>query len=481
MVINNVQSQSLPACNARLAIQPWWIAAGAAAYAAVCAVMLAVLPNGMYWQSLVALLVMGGVAAGVYSRMSWQSPGGWAVLGLAATVAATLISVNWYYFANVSGTGLDNPGLLYDPARSWRGALYMAGYDVERVDNMFLGYVSVVWACIEMFGRSVIAPMVVNGTAMLLGGIFTGSLAARLIPSRRGAAYAGMWGMIMIFAVSAFTYTSALMNKDALLCLGVPAFARALADIHRPKWIAVAVVSAMIVIWLRTSMAAMLLLVVIMMCPCFRWRRDLRGIIAAVAAIAGMYMLERSIAMGIAVQNMGAANIDLMIDYHKGSNQDVWLSFLNRHGGGWHIWQQLIVFPAGMLVQFLIPFPWDLSGDGWIMGYASAYYRFAFPWYLIGGLILYYIVKGWRNSTRPLKLLFAWAAICWMTPAYMLGGTVSRYGTPFAPVLVLGAVYVVLNLRRRKSLRRWMWIFCALMATGLTACFLIMKNYGTNI
>ncbi len=481
MMIKNAHSQLLHASPAHLAIRPRWIAIGAVAYAAVCAVLGVVLPNGMYWQGLAALIAMGGVAAGAYGLMSWRSAGGWAVLGAATAVAATLISVNWYYFANVSGTGLDNPGLLFDPARSWRGALYMAGYhDVEPVDDMFLGHISVVWACIEVFGRSVIAPMAVNGAAMLLGGIFTGSLAARLIPARRGAAYAGMWGMIMIFAVSAFTYTSALMNKDALLCFGVPAFARALADIRRPKWMAVAVVAAVTTVWLRTSMASMLLLGVILMCPCFKWRRDRWGIAVVMVSIIAMYALERSLAMGIAVQNMGQANIDLIVDAHKGSNQDIWLSFINREGG-WEIWQQLIVFPAGILIQFLIPFPWDLSGGEWTMGYAAAYCRFAFPWYIIGGLILYYIVKGWRQSAKPLKLLFIWAAICWLAPAYMLGGTVSRYGTPFVPVLTLGAVYVVLNLRHDKWLHRWMWIFCALMAAGLTACFLIMKNYGTNI
>lgn len=481
MVINNVQSLSFSDRNTRCAIRPRWIAIGAVAYAAACAVMLAVMPNRMYWQGLAALLAMGAVAAGVYSRMSWRSAGGWAVLAVAATAVATLISVNWYYFANVGGTGLDNPGLLYDPARSWRGALYMAGYhDVEPVDDMFLGHISVVWACIKLFGRSVIAPMAVNGTAILLGGIFTGSLAARLIPSRQGAAYAGMWGMIIIFAVAAFLYMSALMTKDALLCCAVPAFARAMVDIRRPKWLAVAVVAIVTVIWLRTSMASMMLLGVILMCPCFNWRRDSVAIAVVVATIIAMYVLERSLAMGIAVQDMGQANIGLMADNHKGSNQDVWLSVINRDGG-LHIWQQLIVFPAGILVQFLIPFPWDLSGGEHLMGYAATYYRFAFPWYIIGGLILYYIAKGWRRSTKPLKFLYLWAAICWLAPAYMLGGTVSRYGTPFAPILVLGAVYVVLNLRHDKSLRRWMWIFCVLMAAGLTACYLIMKNYAQNI
>ena len=136
MVINNVQSLSFSDRNTRCAIRPRWIVIGAVAYVAACAVMLAVMPNRMYWEGLAALLAMGAVAAGVYSRMSWRSAGGWAVLGVAATAAATLISVNWYYFANVGGTGLDNPGLLYDPARSWRGAIYMAGYhDVEPVDR----------------------------------------------------------------------------------------------------------------------------------------------------------------------------------------------------------------------------------------------------------------------------------------------------------------------------------------------------------
>ena len=224
----------------------------------------------------------------------------------------------------------------------------------------------------------------------------------------------------------------------------------------------------------------MMLLGVILMTPCLNWRRYSVAIAVVVATIIAMYALERSLAMGIAVQDMGQANIGLMADNHKGSNQDVWLSVINRDGG-LHIWQQLIVFPAGILVQFLIPFPWDLSGGEHLMGYAATYYRFAFPWYIIGGLILYYIAKGWRRSTKPLKLLYLWAAICWLAPAYMLGGTVSRYGTPFAPILVLGAVYVVLNLRHEKSLRRWMWIFCVLMAAGLTACYLIMKNYAQNI
>lgn len=453
------------------------IAAGAAAYAALCVALLVALPNGMFWQSFAGLIVMGTVAGGVYSRTSWQSAPGWAVLGIAASIAASLISVNWFFFSNVGGTGLDNPGLVFDPGRSWDGALYLAGYpDGKHISDMFLGYISVVWACIEIFGRSVIAPMVLNGCAMLVGGILTGSLAARLIPCRKGRAWAGMWGMIMIFAVSAFTYTSAILIKDAILCMCVPAFARGLIDMRRPKWLVPTLVAAAVITWMRTSMAAMLLLGVLIMLPCLAPRRNWWRIAMIMCLIIGSYIVGRTMEMGVSVERMADPNLDSIINQPP-CNQDVWLSFLDSHSE-WRVWLNVLMLPASILVQFLIPFPWNLDPAGHFMGYASVYYRFAYPWYIIGGLILYYVAKGWWKSPRALKYTFLWAACCWLAPAFILGGTVSRYGTPFAPLLCLGAVYVVLNFRHRKGLWKWMGIFCALMAAGLLTCYLIMKHYA---
>ncbi len=477
MQIDRTQIQETHGSGANRVAGGKRIAMGAVVYSALCVVLLVALPNGMFRQSLAGLLAMGAVAAAAYRCTTWQSAGGWAVLGVGASMAAALISVNWYYFSTVGGTGLDNPGLVFDPGRAWNSALTLAGYtDGTPADSVFLGYNSVVWACIEVFGRSVIAPMILNGMAMLLGGLFTGSLAARLIPCSQGRAHAGMWGMIMIFAISAFTYTSAILIKDALLCMCVPAFARGLVDIRRPKWLATAMIAAATITWVRTSMAAMLVPGVLMMLSCIGARRNWWRVTAILVAIAGMYAVERMMTMGIAVENIPDANINYIIDIQSNGNQDVWLSFLDSHGE-WQLWQNILVLPASILVQFLIPFPWNLDSAGCFMGYASIYYRFAYPWYFIGGLILYYIAKGWLRSAPPLKHLFLWAVCCWVAPAFMLGGTVSRYGTPFAPILCLGAVYVVLNFAHGKGLWKWMGVFCVLMAIGLAACYLIMKHY----
>ena len=112
-------------------------------------------------------------------------------------------------------------------------------------------------------------------------------------------------------------------------------------------------------------------------------------------------------------------------------------------------------------------------------GYSQAWNHITWPWYAIGCIILFYFIWLWRKKSTPLRLWALWAAICWLIPAYLFGGSVSRYVMPFIPILVPLALVVIGELRSHRHITPFKWwatSYAVVLILALTACFFIQNH-----
>ena len=142
------------------------------------------------------------------------------------------------------------------------------------------------------------------------------------------------------------------------------------------------------------------------------------------------------------------------------------------------IYQRIALLPATAAVQYAVPFPWNFKRDT-EFGYSQALNHITWPWYAIGCIILFYFIWLWRKKSTPLRLWALWAAICWLIPAYLFGGSVSRYVMPFIPILVPLALVVIGELRSHRHITPFKWwatSYAVVLILALTACFFIQNH-----
>ena len=137
---------------------------------------------------------------------------------------------------------------------------------------------------------------------------------------------------------------------------------------------------------------------------------------------------------------------------------------------GYSFIEKTLLLPLSAAIQYLIPFPWNFMRDV-PFGYSLVYSHISYGWYLVGGIILfYYFFAIWKSSPKLIAWAL-WALFCYLVPAYMFAGTVSRYMLPFIPLLVPLGVYVIMKLRENKYIRSFKyWVFSYCMALSVVLC-----------
>ena len=128
--------------------------------------------------------------------------------------------------------------------------------------------------------------------------------------------------------------------------------------------------------------------------------------------------------------------------------------------------------------MFLTPLPWAFS-RAVVFGPSAAFAHISFPWYALGGILLYYAVALWRRSPRGVALSFGYGLLLTMLTAFMTGGTISRYCLPWLPALVPAAAWAWNSgSLRRRSFKIWYVVYALLMAVALCAAFAILNRYN---
>ena len=420
--------------------------------------------------SITLVLVVAG------RKCLWMSPAVVGVIFGAVTVSTLGVIANTYFFTK--GGSLPAPLLEnLDMNIDWHQAMdRMHGVDnPDRVaGRAYSDFIAVVCT---LFGCNIAVPMMFNVLFYGLALLTMGQIAWLATDDRKAA-------RVTVIAAACMCYLlaqSMTLIKDAGCTLLM-----ALAAMLMLRWSRRENAPGL---WITLAMIAVIVASAVM--------RHVAGIYIAIGA--GIFMLSDSnkkhggayllaIIVGVAVSIMlqdhrtnvthviqspeeasfidnsnNTRAFDVMMDTTEGSEK---LTMARR----------LLWLPVSVVVQFLVPFPWNFLYHT-NYGPSMALAHVAYPWYLAGALILYWIFGCMRTAPRRMKAIVIWGVILTIATAFATTGRVSRYCLPLLPLLLPAAAVVATQCLRRRSLWIWLAVFTALLIPTLIICHHLQGQY----
>lgn len=404
-----------------------------------------------------------------------------------ALVLCVGVALN-YSLLSTSGPSPLTPDFLNsDMQRYYYGAAYLAdtgeGY---LIDRHAAGYGLVIAALWRLTGWSLLSPLMLNVLAALLAVVLTGTLTRWLLSGSAGRSDGWLMtaGMIVVGSVSYLTFSGTLLLKESLTAVLLLASALALLMLRGRGcrfWIgallfvgSTGVLSMMRHSWVYIPLSGVALVAV----GRGGWRRwlALSGVFA-MAFLVGRVAddcVMRCVDAPIFTSNIVGDLYDAFIDATEGRAGYYALLEKIDYFGISEL-QRLLWLPMTMTVQYLIPFPWNFLSEV-DASVTLAALKFSYPWYAVGGLVLYYWGWCFRRSPVALRRVTLWATLFWIGFAWFTGGTVSRYSFMLVPLLAPAAVWALSTGYGHKSFSRWAVAYAALMVVALVAAYIAQRN-----
>lgn len=468
----------------KIAHIPKALIAAYTASVAVVAVCMYFLP-GCPMPALAGFAGITMVALAVYALVCQGAShlGAYILLG-AATLLCIGIVVNVHYYTTICG-GTDAAPVLYnsDAWRTWNDALARLGVGGENIPATYGMYGTIIAAVMALTGISVSAGLMVSMAATLTSIICSGVIAQRLTHDRRTAAVA----MACSAAVCYFLASGTLLIKDAWVCASFALVGVGFAAAPKPRpcrlLLPVAIGAAMLLMVRPNMLLAIPIGAVMCIIPGAVYDLGRPKAWAYTGIVTAYCLLLWAVAncMGVTPDAGGIINIGMSNEWirYDAPNQ---LAYYNIIGDYSELptWLKISLLPLTAAIQFLIPFPWNWGRDI-LYGPTSLYAHIAYPWYLFGLMVGYYLVYGRGENfmaishfrMKTLTRLVLWAIVCWLIPCYLFGGTISRYGLMAVPLM---APAVAVALRGPKySIRSWLW-WCGMgLAVILVTCYVMQS------
>lgn len=447
---------------------------------------LVMFPGADFATTLAAFAGIWFVALAVYRWAGDTTAVGRYWLLLVATALAVGIVVNVYTVTTLHGADTSHPTFSnYDMSRYYYGAARLydpaEGYWEGRNNAGFSWLICQLW---RLTGWTVVSPLMANMLITLLTIVMTGVLTKRLLSGATGCPQSVLMtaGMIGAGMVTYFTFSGTLMMKEPLTAFCLAASALSIVELRRGHlvWIygllfvaAAAVVGFIRYYWVVIPLAGLLLTL-------SRNPMSAVRVVILIAIVAVIYICgERFVLDGATMPPPADMTSHLEYSFlQPAQGREGYYAFLERiqyFDLPW--WERLMWLPVTAAVQFLIPLPWNFAAEA-AASPTLMIVKFGFPWYAVGGMLIYYF--GWcvRRSPRELLGITLWAAMFWLGFAWMGGGTVSRYAFNLLPLLVPAAVYALAVGWGRKSLRIWTLAYWCLLGAALVAAFMMQKGGG---
>lgn len=430
-----------------------------------------------------SLPVAAAIAIAIHRHLLHGSRAGEWVLSITAMVMALGITLNTYYFTSVLGGTLDAPVLLNsDSLRYFTCAEYLLEGDFPAAFGDFLGIPIITAALWVVLGKSIVWALAACMLLTLVAISLSGRLASILL---RHSEPSSALAMALTAAVCHFTGQGMVLLKEPLIYFAFLLTAIPLAHFYMgnrisARLIVTFVVGCILTALVRSHALHFVTLGLFMFLPMqFTRKRILTVAVATVcifACIAGGGYLSHT---GTVKQsNLASGTGEITLVYlGDDSRYDGYKSIFGEYFE-LPIARRIAILPATAAVQYAVPFPWNFVRDT-EFGYSQAWNHITWPWYAIGCIILFYFIWLWRKKSTPLRLWALWAAICWLIPAYLFGGSVSRYVMPFIPILVPLALVVIGELRSHRHITPFKWwatSYAVVLILALSACFFIQNH-----
>lgn len=435
----------------------------------ICTVSL-IFPGARFSFLIPAAFISGFLIFYTYNICPFKTPGGTAILisGYTLVVCGIIININYFTFGS-GGTFycpvLENVDSLTDWSRAMNRLDGDTLPDRPIMGTRYYSYV-IQWMSF-IFGRDIGCPLMFNALCYSLTIILFGAITYRLTKDKTISTITMGIGTLMCYLMVQAT----VLIKDVPLTMCVAGCVYIMVkwreNNHSAIWeIILFIVSAIGISFLRANFLLMLLLGTIIL----GIRHN--GIDMRFIWIAGCEFLLFVIMHTFFHFPSVATNVD--IHYGTGvfvHNQNVaaWDNMLSQDYEVMSVWKRIVWLPASIIVQFLIPFPWNFSRD-MIFGPTEAVAHFGYFWYYAGAILIYWLFDAQKNSPITMRLSVLWGILLTVATAYMTSGRVSRYCLPYLPMLLPAVGYTLYYYKSRKSFRIWICVFTVLLIPVLIIC-----------
>ncbi|MCM1518762.1 MAG: hypothetical protein NC117_08990 [Pseudoflavonifractor sp.] len=456
------------------------------AYVALVFTAALVWPGDGLWTTVGSLTGVWIAVSLLYQYTRAHNSAGWWTLLSATTVLAIGVIVNVWYFTTASGTTVMQPDLANPDARDYfYSALQTvtpgAASPVHTKLTLYRHFARI-W---DITGISIF-PLIVSNMVMILASVVvSGVVTERLLRglTDRSPQWLTTCAMIMTAGVCYYLNSGTVLLKDASVALGMTMCALTITGIPRPfadRTVRALAVGCFTVGILLLAMARFQYIYIVAvgilimaMATSTRRRLTYTAILISLCAVAWIlvrvYVSTETAPEDIINDSLVGTYAEHGYFFGHSPGHEAYEEYVDNDYFYWPQWRKLLWLPVSAVTQYLIPFPWNYTRDT-IFGPTLAYAHFAYPWYALGSLILYFIGACMRRVPRMLVAWTLWAVLAWLVPAYSVAGTVSRYGLSFIPMLVPAAVYVAATCTQRRSWRVWTGVYVVLLAATLIIC-----------
>lgn len=428
------------------------------------------------------MMAVWALCIGAYRLTPRASAGGGYVLLVAFALLAVGVLANMHLYTAGAEESDAMPMLTNDDAaRYFHRAESIAKGDVEGLSDViqqgYPWFIAQIW---RVTGISIFAPLVAN-MAMILGAIIVaGMVCGRILRGERSE----LWGMIATASVCYYLATGTLLLKEAGTALAMAIAGYALTFLIYPegkRWKVIAIF-ALSMVMLGVFRFNYIPIVAVGVAIATPWRRDAAVTAGAMLAVCAAvwcvnhYVLLPSEAIDTYMSGLDDGSTmrgNYFYDHpqHRAHNEMVGNYF------EYPLWKKILWLPISAITQFLIPFPWGMERDI-SFGYTLVWARIAYPWYLIGGVIIYGLwqaIRSRKGSAVPARWIVLGVAL-WLIPAYLFAGTVSRYALCFVPLLVPLAVDAIERHGHRRAFKIYAGIYVVVLAATLIVCYHIQSS-----
>ena len=451
---------------------------------------LQILPGAEAFSTMLAMIGSWLIISIIYQKYRHRNIAGWWTLLISTTALSIGIIANVHYFTTFSGGTtalpiLNNP----DAYRYYCDALAFSnlpgGVPAPPSQRGYGLIISYIW---NVTGTTIVAPLILNMILILLCIIISGITSERIINSQKkhSSPWISTCAMIMTASICYYITAGTVLLKEALLCFGIALCTLTLISILKNNYTHISkndffcfILGIIILATIRYTFILFVIVAIILSTNKNTFRKRI---------VAQLILLAICIcALFITSNYLSSINHNT---FHKTAeiidgNESTYFFFSSKYHYAYDqvfgdyfsypTWKRILCLPISAITQFLIPFPWNFGRDT-IYGYTLDYAHIAYPWYLIGGLILYFLFGAWKNASSILKRITLIGIILWLIPAYLFAGTVSRYALPFIPLLIPAAVYVWDKYLCKKSLNAWGCIYCSLLIITLMICYYLQQS-----
>lgn len=454
----------MPSCR------PYTICLLASAIVIAAAQML--MPGAPTLLTIMGLYIIVGMQQWLYSRAVYATPAGRLVALAFATLMAVGVIANVHYFTTVSG-GTDAAPVLnnYDAKRYFNEALWFSGNGGKPHFDTRGGLLGHFYGAIfSITGPSITVLSLICNALMAMTLPLIAGIAYRLTENKRTATLA----MAAAASVCYFLASGCIIIKDAWVISGMAACAYAICNKHGVQP-AVFLAGVIIVGIARSNYVLFILLGVIIMSvvDCRNRSQIIKSMTAVIVCVA-MFGIQRYINTTLAVEYFNDPDT---FDHFAliAPNQKAFFNIVGADTANYSVFKRLLLMPIAAVTQFLIPFPWNWMRDA-IFGYSYIYAHIAYPWYLFGGILLYYLFTLRRYANKRLLAITLWGILCWILPCYFTLGTVSRYALPAVALFAPAVAVVIDQCRSRRSFAMWMTGYSCVMACVLIVCYYLQSH-----